>query len=832
MANFRILTLLALLSTAVIPTLSLAQSGGSIPYQEGNMLHIPRIDVEGYGALEVELLVVDEANLIYALHSAEPTTASFAPGATFDLNTNVLSIPLLQSNGSFFAVNMQLVQDTSFQVSSSLETTFPGQDEYNAQCASCHGADGQGAAVAVSLVNCATCTNIDTLASYISSVMPLGAPQSCAGSCATDVATYIDTVFQINDSPMVQQTISSIQSMPLDDTLRKASLQLVSRLPTNAEIAMVNISGENGLRSALDGMMTEDAFYDRLSEIFNDLILTDRYLTANGTPAEALNLMRGVFTDAFWFGDPQTAERNAEYFNALITTNDSVAREPLELINFVVRNDLPMTEILTADYFMVNPYSAKSYGVFDGLNFQNEYDENEWLPAQIEDLQFVTRAGNTIQLGDIPHAGLLTSLMFLNRYPTSDTNRNRGRSRVVYDLFLDVDILALEGTRPDGEAVDISSPAPTLDNDDCVICHALLDPVASSFENWTENGFYIPQLPWYDDMFQAGFAGVDRPASEEPTSLQWLAGQIAADARFNDAMVRITYQGLVGREPLDPPGEGGTTAEWDAYNAESAHLDELKAAFAADNQNLKTLIKEIVLSPYWRAEGLEDQSFAIIHEDTGAARLLSPEMLHRKIDALLGFEWRGMLDFYYITKNFNSQARLLDDSEYYQQIYGGIDSFVVTERLTDPNGLMVYVQERMANELACYAIPNDFLAPANQRLLLPFVESDMQPIGQANQNAIMNNIQYLHSHLLAEDLELGDPELQTTYDLFTSVWQTGESAVNSTEQAQLPPLCQRSRDLQTGANLSNPITEDPDYVIRSWMAVAAYLMSDYRFLYE
>jgi hypothetical protein len=96
----------------------------------------------------------------------------------------------------------------------------------------------------------------------------------------------------------------------------------------------------------------------------------------------------------------------------------------------------------------------------------------------------------------------------------------------------------------------------------------------------------------------------------------------------------------------------------------------------------------------------------------------------------------------------------------------------------------------------------------------------------------MDNIQYLHSHLLAEDLEIGDPELQTTYDLFTSVWQAGESAVNVTETVELPPLCQRSRDLETGANLAQPLINDPDYVIRSWMAVAAYLMSDYRFVYE
>ena len=476
-----------------------------------------------------------------------------------------------------------------------------------------------------------------------------------------------------------------------------------------------------------------------------------------------------------------------------------------------------MTEIITADYFMVNGYSAKSYGVDDQLAFNDEWDADEWLPAQIP---------------GIPHAGLFTSLMFLNRYPTSDTNVNRGRSRVVYDLFLDVDILALDGTRPDGDAVDISSPAPTMENEDCVVCHALLDPVASSFQNWNDRGFYRPNKPWYEDMFQAGFAGLDRPQSEQRTSLQWLSSEMAKDPRFDDAMVRIVYFGLTGQEPLNPPGESATDAANDAYAAESVHLDELKAIYVADNQNLKTLIREIVLSPYYRADGLHSDAFAIVHEKTGAARLLTPELLHRKINAVLGFEWRGFLDNYSVSKEIPFAARLLDNRFFYNQIYGGIDSFVVTDRLTEPNGLMVYVQERMANELACYAVANDFLSAAQDRLLFPFVEASTQPISAQDQADIKANIQYLHGHLLGEQLAIDADEVQFTYDLFSSVLAVGQSNIGVSEDSNLPLRCRRSVDLQTGDPLATTLSQDPDYVMRAWMAVAAYLMSDYRFVYE
>jgi hypothetical protein len=145
---------------------------------------------------------------------------------------------------------------------------------------------------------------------------------------------------------------------------------------------------------------------------------------------------------------------------------------------------------------------------------------------------------------------------------------------------------------------------------------------------------------------------------------------------------------------------------------------------------------------------------------------------------------------------------------------------------------MVYVQERMANELACYAVPNDFLADADQRLLFPYVEADNQAISAQDQADIKTNIQHLHAHLLGETLAIDDAEVQITYDLFTEVLTSGQVNIGISEDANLPLRCRRSVDLETGDALPTSLRQDPDYVLRAWMAVAAYLMSDYRFVYE
>ncbi len=794
------------------PAISLAVTGTAIPEFNYPLVHIPRVDVEGYGALTVELRLQDATKLVFSIDSEQAANSSIAPGASYDLKTGVMVVPLLKAGSAYYNARLQSTTGNLFQVVELKPATLAGQSSYQQQCANCHGADGLGGPLKISMKNCRWCTDVNVLSTYIAGNMPFGAAAKCSGSCATDVANFILTVFNTSTAPPVEKTLSALQSLAPVDTLRKASLQLVSRLPTAQEQLLVTQNGEAGLRTALNGMMTEAPFFNRLSEIFNDFLLTNRYLTSNGTEA-AISLM-GDFPKARWYASDV---HDAVFTFNQTTANDSVAAEPLELINYVVKNNLPATEMLTANYFMVNGYSAKSYGITDVV-FKDEWDPKEFKPAK---------------LAGIPHAGILSSLMFLNRYPTSATNRNRGRSRVVYDLFLDVDILALDGVRPNGTAVDITRVAPTMENPDCVKCHSLLDPVASLFQDWNLRGRFALARTWYKDMFQAGFAGTTLPTANKDNKLLWLSQQLAKDPRFDAAMLRIIHKGLTGQEPLRTPSSSATTAEVEAYQAEHSELEKIKAAYVADNRNLKTLIRELIINKYYRASGLSDTALSAVHADTGAAVLLAPEMLHRKIFALLGFEWRGPLDQYSTNKDVASSARLLNSRQYYQQLYGGIDSFNVTEHLTESNGLMIKVQERMANELACYAVPNDFLVAKASRRLFPFVDTTTTLLTGQNQSDVKANIQYLHQYLLGETLALTDAELTQTYNVFASALKDGQSKmVSKAESAALPSRCVRTKDLQTGAALATTLTSDPNYTIRAWMAVVAYLLSDYKFIYE
>ena len=62
------------------------------------------------------------------------------------------------------------------------------------------------------------------------------------------------------------------------ETLRKASLELTGKLPTERQVQITAEHGQMGLEASLAEMMRDERFYDRTIELYNDHFLTDKYL--------------------------------------------------------------------------------------------------------------------------------------------------------------------------------------------------------------------------------------------------------------------------------------------------------------------------------------------------------------------------------------------------------------------------------------------------------------------------------------------------------------------------------------------------------------------------
>lgn len=733
---------------------------------------------------------------------------------------------------------------------------------YGEQCAGCHGAEGNGTQIGTPLVACATCTGIATLADEIARTMPIGKDTSvsdCDGQCASDVAEYIMHSFNGLSLYEAASSLEGVSVIPLDQTLRNATVQLAGRLPTAAETAKVVAEGEDGFTAVMNEVMVEDEFYNRLTEIFNDVFLTDKYIRVNMTDG-AINLVNAEdYPNRRWYDsaypniDRDTPENTAQdkiddqnRECSRTYANDAVAREGLELINFIVRNNRPFTELVTADYTMVNWYSQKVYDaelinasdsfkvVAEGenpcLDYRSDYDKATLTHDQYDFKQ--------AKLSGIPHAGILTSVMFLNRFPTTKTNLNRHRSYMVYKMFLDTDILEIEGSRPE-DSIDTTSTFPTLQNPACYTCHTVMDPVASTFQHWDELGRRTPrgpENPWPSSVEAAGLAGKKLQSSGGEsvfdTMLQWLGNEIAQDPRYIRAITRHLYKGIIGQDLLNAPGDDASADDITAFNAQRSILASIGQAMVADNWNVKTAITGILLSPYYRAVQV-DETKVVAANHIGAVRLLTPEMLQRKLKATLGFDWDEL-------RNNDKANRIM---------FGGIDSDSVITRIHEPSGLMIAMQELMATEMACRATAFDFTKErsptANERRLFRFVGIDTQPLNDdgfevpSNIEAIKTNIQFLHSILLAEDLPLDSVEIEATYQLFLSTWQQGKILLANPDYDPKPSTylgdCRGSWDRENNnetLSTEDRLERDYNYVIRSWITVITYLLSDYRYIYE
>ena len=256
---------------------------------------------------------------------------------------------------------------------------------------------------------------------------------------------------EVSSVALTPQTLfDTVKMAPWRKTLRRAAIIFAGRNPTEEEYAAVAEGGWGELRTTIRGLMTGPQFHEFLIRGANDRLLTDR---------NEFFIPTGEFLVAFY---------NERYRRKEIahTTGDhrysgewedgvryGARRAPVELIAHVVENDLPYTEILTADYIMANPMAATAYGA--STRFDDPEDVHEFKPSRIEsyyrkgdgfETEFnpVIDAERVVDPGslhtDYPHAGVLNTMTFLQRYPTTATNRNRARSRWMYYHFLGLDI--------------------------------------------------------------------------------------------------------------------------------------------------------------------------------------------------------------------------------------------------------------------------------------------------------------------------------------------------------------------------------------------------------
>ena len=564
--------------------------------------------------------------------------------------------------------------------------------------------------------------------------------------------------------------------------LRRAALIFAGRLPTQEEVNSVNDGEESSLRRAIRNLMTGPGFHEFLVRASNDRLLTDREANDGVIDLDGQNKFIAL-ANKHWEMATAALDRGYErpwrdpaYSQWTRALYHGLQRAPLELIARVVENDLPYTEILTADYIMANPAAAEGYGA--ATEFENADSALEFQPSEIASYyrddeskvgEFVQPMGFRVDspgnlATDYPHAGILNTTVFLLRYPTTATNRNRARARWTYYHFLGLDVekSASRTTDPDALA---DTDNPTMKNAACTVCHSVLDPVAGAFQNYGDRGLYRDQWrgldslaklykrpqdgsvspyqvadTWYGDMREPGFGDAIAPSADN--SLQWLAEQIAEDRRFAEAAVKFWWPAILGVEVAAPPEDRGDSdfeAQLVAATAQSVEVSRLADAFRSGiaggkPYNARDLLAEIALSPWFRAESVtgQDPVRDAALRNAGIARLLTPEELDRKTEAVSGYVWGRQFMQPFGAGRARTSLNDFEGRESYGLLYGGIDSDGIAKRAREMTPLMLAVAQAHAAEVSCpIAFREFFVWPDESRRLFGGIDRTVSPISEA-----------------------------------------------------------------------------------------------------
>jgi hypothetical protein len=372
------------------------------------------------------------------------------------------------------------------------------------------------------------------------------------------------------------------------------------------------------------------------------------------------------------------------------------------------------------------------------------------------------------------------------------------------------------------------------------VCHAAIDPIAGHFRNFGSSGQYRPsnRFRLAEHLPDPGFLGQSLAEMSTEDPLRWLGAQVAQHPRFGLGVLMPVLADLIGTDVLTPPNDmlaEDYQARYLAFRIQQIEIQRLRREFAGPaGLRIKPLVKAIVKGSFFRAVGAPAGLDPITRDalalaGVGLGALLTPEQLARKLESLTGLTYRA---------NRSPEGRdLLRSFRDYRLMFGGTDWDATPQRYREPNAMAVRIAMRVGNEMACLAVPQDFavIDPASRRL---FRNVDLTTTPESGgEQQIRTEIRRLHRLILNEDLPEGDPELDATYELWVGAHQALQGASSGSRQFSRGSTCEATESFST-TPVAYPtathrvVDQDPNFTLRAWMAVFAYLLSDGRFFLQ
>ena len=421
----------------------------------------------------------------------------------------------------------------------------------------------------------------------------------------------------------------------------------------------------------------------------------------------------------------------------------SIGEEPLRLVEHVIMDDRPYTEIVTADYTVADDVVAKAWGL--------AYDPSgpAWQETHYTDGR--------------PEAGILSSTTYFLRHISAGANWHRGRANAVASALLCYDFLDRDVTID--TSINLADPDvvanAVVENAACASCHQTLDPLASFFWGYKFNPTInkIASYPFstFDpaDTGRWRFTSHRDPAffGQSGANLDDLAAMIAADPRFSMCAARRFYAYM---------------AQIDVDAVPLALASRLQGVFIASGYSAKALARAVVLSDELRVSHATSDAAA---DPLVGLKTTRPEQLARLMFDLTGFRWQTDSTVMLRGAPLGRVDLAEDNLIGFGVLAGGIDSvFVVTPSHT-PNATSSLFLRAFAAAAAGHVVAVDLAEPDHaRRHLLDRVDADVR--GEAEVRA---QLVRLFDRLYGQVRSADDAEITATWSLFAdTLARTGE----------------------------------------------------------
>jgi hypothetical protein len=527
-----------------------------------------------------------------------------------------------------------------------------------------------------------------------------------------------------DDTPLGDQIVM----LSPTDHLVRASMTIRGTRPSRAELDQV-AADPDALPGIVDAYLASPGFGTVMRDVHSETLLT-RVEIANQTIA-AIGALAGT---------------------TVAEMNGSIYEEPLKLIEHVIVNDRPYSEIVTADYTLANKVVASVWGL--------PYDDAgpEWQVTTYEDTR--------------PDAGILSSSAIYFRHRSAGFNYHRGRANLISSALLCHDYL--EADIMVDTTIDLSDPEIVADavraNPACAACHQTLDPLGSFLFGY-RNQVGVQTITSYPvPMYIPANADNWENATERPPgffgqpgdALDDLGRFVAGDPRF----ARCAAQRFASYFTQTDKAE--LSYDW---------IARLTDEFVASGLDAKALVKAIVLSDEFRVSHTTPDAAIEVAEATVGLLKARPETIDSMITDLTGFQYRhdsprtlrrNLNDGTSVDMLFGMTDLLRSDWIGYRAIVGGIDSYFVTQPVHTTNVPSSLMLQQLAAQAAGFVVDADFGVPAAQRRLLSLVEP-----ADVDETKIRAQLSDLHARIYGA-LDAPDSEAVTeTYGLFSATLALG-----------------------------------------------------------